>query len=180
MRCFLLFFFFFPCWCCPRKKEKSEVFHQTGVTKVVDVEEKVGRRPLKTCRAAVATGGGGGGACQSQSKARNSICFVSREVSGGVGGLKVFFKMALEAQALEKKKEREIERGGWGGREVGRGECKKIKGERGREGRARAFEVGCPWRDLRYTLAALACRTPFFFLFACVCAHGGNVETESY
>lgn len=110
-----MFFSFFSCWCCPRKKEKSEVFHQTGVTKVVDVEEKVGRRPLKTCRAAaaaVATGGGGAGLAKANQKTRNSICFVSREVSGGGGGLKVFFKMALEAQALEKKKEGEIERGG--------------------------------------------------------------------
>lgn len=80
------------------------------------MEEKVGRRPLKTCRAAaaaVATGGGGAGLAKANQKTRNSICFVSREVSGGGGGgLKVFFKMALEAQALEKKKEREIERGG--------------------------------------------------------------------
>lgn len=91
------------------------------------MEEKVGRRPLKTCRAAaaaVATGGGGAGLAKANQKTRNSICFVSREVSGGGGGLKVFFKMALEAQALEKKKEGEIERGG---------ECKKNKG-REREG----------------------------------------------
>lgn len=62
-------------------------------------------------------------------KTQNSICFVSREVSGGVSGLKVFFKMALEAQMLEKNKERVIEREGWGWR-GGKGGVKKIKGER--------------------------------------------------
>lgn len=90
-----------------------------------------------------------GGLAKANQKTRNSICFVSREVSGGVGGLKVFFKMALEAQALEKKKEREI--GVWGG---GKGGVTKKEGAGGREG-GKAEQRPLKWAVLGGTSGTL-------------------------